>query len=78
VTESLCRGFELVIGFIAHLKLGITNNYTTQNYWVWGLFPSSGILEIRKHDVSETYPVSETSYFIFSRILDDGKYPKTL
>jgi hypothetical protein len=20
--------------------------YKTQNYWVWGLFPSSGILEI--------------------------------
>jgi hypothetical protein len=26
----------------------------TQNYWVFGLFPSSGILENRKHDVSET------------------------
>jgi hypothetical protein len=28
--------------------------YNTQNYWVLGLFPSSGILENRKHDVSET------------------------
>jgi hypothetical protein len=28
--------------------------YNTQNYWVFGLFPSSGILETRKHDVSET------------------------
>jgi hypothetical protein len=28
--------------------------YNTQNYWVFGLFLSSGILETRKHDVSET------------------------
>jgi hypothetical protein len=26
--------------------------YNTQNYWVFELFPSSGILETRKHDVS--------------------------
>jgi hypothetical protein len=32
--------------------------YNTQNYWVFGLYPSSGILENRKHDVSETGPVS--------------------
>jgi hypothetical protein len=32
--------------------------YNTQNYWVLGLFPSSGILETRKHDVSETGSVS--------------------
>jgi hypothetical protein len=31
--------------------------YNTQNYWVFGLFPSSGILENRKH-VSETGYVS--------------------
>jgi hypothetical protein len=30
----------------------------TQSYWVLGLFPSSGILENRKHDVSETGSVS--------------------
>jgi hypothetical protein len=29
-----------------------------QNYWVFGLFPSSGILEDRKHDVLETGSVS--------------------
>jgi hypothetical protein len=29
-----------------------------QNYCVFGLFPSSGILENRKHDVSETGSVS--------------------
>jgi hypothetical protein len=28
--------------------------YNTQNYWGFGLFLSSGILETRKHDVSET------------------------
>jgi hypothetical protein len=27
--------------------------YNTQNYWVFGLFPSSEIQKIRKHDVSE-------------------------
>jgi hypothetical protein len=32
--------------------------YNTQNYWVFGLFPSSGILETRKHDVSEIGSVS--------------------
>jgi hypothetical protein len=47
-----------------------------QNYWYFGLFPSSGILENRKHDVSETGSVSKMPYFLFSRILDDGKRPK--
>jgi hypothetical protein len=32
--------------------------YNTQNYWVFGLFPLPGILETRKHDVSETGSVS--------------------
>jgi hypothetical protein len=27
---------------------------SSQNYWVFGPFPSPGILENRKHDVSET------------------------
>jgi hypothetical protein len=60
---------------------------------VFGLSPSSGILENRKHDVSETgsisllrclpphlvkeTSVSETSCFLFFRIPDDGKSPKT-
>jgi hypothetical protein len=30
----------------------------TQTYWVFGLCPSSGILETRKHNVSETESVS--------------------
>jgi hypothetical protein len=32
--------------------------YNTQNYWVLGLCPSSGILQTRKHNVSETGCVS--------------------
>jgi hypothetical protein len=32
--------------------------YYNQNYWVFGLFSSSDILETRKHDVSETGSVS--------------------
>jgi hypothetical protein len=50
--------------------------YNTQNYWVFGLFPSSGILETRKHDISATDPVCETLCFLVSRILDDGKIQK--
>jgi hypothetical protein len=28
--------------------------YDTKDYWIFRLFPSSGILGTRKHDVSET------------------------
>jgi hypothetical protein len=44
--------------------------YNTQNYWVFGLSPSSGILEKRKYDVSEMdlFP---------SLPEDDGKSPET-
>jgi hypothetical protein len=48
--------------------------YNTQNYWVFGLFSSAGILETRKHDISETSR-SETR-FLVSRIPDDGKVQK--
>jgi hypothetical protein len=37
--------------------------YNTQNYWVFGLSPSSGILQMIKHDVSETGPVIEIRSF---------------
>jgi hypothetical protein len=50
--------------------------YNTQDYWFFWTFPSFGILEIRKHDVSETDPVSETSCFLVSRIPNDGKVRK--
>jgi hypothetical protein len=42
--------------------------YHNQNYWVFGLFSLSGILGTRKHDTSETDPVSEKSCFLISRI----------
>jgi hypothetical protein len=32
--------------------------YNTQNHWVFGLCPLSGILESRKHNISETGSVS--------------------
>jgi hypothetical protein len=36
----------------------LTMVYDTENYWVSGLCPSSGIVETRKHNVSETGSVS--------------------
>jgi hypothetical protein len=36
----------------------LTIMYNTQNYWVFGHFPSSGILENRKQDISDTGSVS--------------------
>jgi hypothetical protein len=36
----------------------LTMVYNTQDYWVFWTFPSSGILENRKHDVSETVSIS--------------------
>jgi hypothetical protein len=36
----------------------LTMVYNTQDYCVFWTFPSSGILETRKHDVSETGSVS--------------------
>jgi hypothetical protein len=50
--------------------------YNTQNYWIFGLCPSFDVLETRKHDVSETDPVSGTLCFLVSKIQDDGKRPK--
>jgi hypothetical protein len=34
--------------------------YNTQNYWVFVLSPSSGILENRKHDVLKNESVSSS------------------
>jgi hypothetical protein len=31
-------------------RKGVTNDSFAQNYWVFGLCPSSGILETRKHN----------------------------
>jgi hypothetical protein len=48
----------------------------TQNYWGFGIFPSSGILGNRGHDIPETDPVSKTSCPLLPKISDDGKCPK--
>jgi hypothetical protein len=52
------------------------NVKSIQNCCFFFLFPASGVLENRKHDVSETDPISETSCFLFPRTLDDGKVKK--
>jgi hypothetical protein len=39
----------------------LTMVYNSQNYWVSGLCPSSGILNTIKHDVSEIVSVSVLS-----------------
>jgi hypothetical protein len=59
-----------------------------QNYWVSGLCPSSGILNSRKPNVSETSssphvrtekdPASETLCFLVFRIADYGQSPEIL
>jgi hypothetical protein len=36
--------------------------YNIQNYWIFGHCPSSGILETRKHNVSENGSVSALRY----------------
>jgi hypothetical protein len=43
----------VTVMFIHEIQL-----WFAQNYWVFGLRPSSGILETRKHNVSETGSVS--------------------
>jgi hypothetical protein len=43
--------------------------YNTQNYWVFGLCTSSGILDTRKHNVSETGSVSVLRCL---HLLEDG------
>jgi hypothetical protein len=52
--------------------------FNTQNYWGVGLFPSSNMVENRKHDVSETGSVSvlKCLHLLFSRIPDKGNVQK--
>jgi hypothetical protein len=47
--------------------------HNAQNCWLSGRCPSSGILNTREHDVSETDPVSETLCSPVFRIPDDGQ-----
>jgi hypothetical protein len=49
ITTSKCHTNGLMI---------IWDKNQLQDYWVFWTFPSSGILETRKHDVSETGSVS--------------------
>jgi hypothetical protein len=51
--------------------------YNSQNYWVFGLHPSSGILKTVEHNILETDPVSKTLCSLVFRIPDDGQCPKT-
>jgi hypothetical protein len=51
--------------------------YNTQNYCVSGLCPSFGILNTRKHNVSETNSISEILRFLVIRIPDDAQSPET-
>jgi hypothetical protein len=43
--------------------------YKTQNYWVFGLCPLSGILKTRKNNISETLSVLSS---------DEGETPTVL
>jgi hypothetical protein len=45
--------------------------YNTQNYCVLGLYPTSDILETRRHKVSETDRLSET---LFSSFQNTGRW----
>jgi hypothetical protein len=51
---------ELFSGVTTGNSGHIPLNYeiSTQNHWVFGLFPSSGTLDIRKHSVAEIGSVS--------------------
>jgi hypothetical protein len=73
--SALFAGLGTILMYCRFWRV-LTMVYNTQDYWVFWTFPSSCILETRKHDVSETDPVSETSCFLVSRILDDGKVQK--
>jgi hypothetical protein len=35
--------------------------HNTQNYWIFGFYPSTGILKNRKHNVSETGTVPSSN-----------------
>jgi hypothetical protein len=58
--ESQCPGRDMNTKppEYSYTKLTDSKNSLQQNYWVLGLYPSSGILENRKHDVSESVSVS--------------------
>jgi hypothetical protein len=50
--------------------------YNTQDCWVFGLCPSSGILKnTKEHNVSESRSVSETLCFLGYRTMDEVQKP---
>jgi hypothetical protein len=55
--------------------------YNTQQYWVSGFCPPSGIPSRRKHNVSECggrkYILFPKCCFLAFRILDNGQIPET-
>jgi hypothetical protein len=58
--------------------------YNTWSHWVSGLWPSSGILNTRKHNVSskgnmekQLDSFSETLCFLVFRVPDDVPSPET-
>jgi hypothetical protein len=56
----------------------LTMVYNTQNYWVFGLFPSSGILQNIKHDVSVNVFVSVFRWGAKTPDLSKGPNPVVL
>jgi hypothetical protein len=53
ITDSLCQCYVIIASYLRYIRQA----YNLQNYWVFGFFPSSGILENGKH-ISETGSVS--------------------
>jgi hypothetical protein len=58
--------------------------YNIQNHWLSGLYPLFGILNTKKHNVSEhecscisLFPSPETLCFLVFRIPDNGQSPMT-
>jgi hypothetical protein len=54
VQQIMRRSDELLAGVpvLFYNSKYIRTNGITQNYWIFGLYPSSGILQTRKHNVS--------------------------
>jgi hypothetical protein len=48
------RFIETVLHFLLKPCASTVNKQISQNHWVFGLCPSSGILNTREHNVSET------------------------
>jgi hypothetical protein len=63
-------------------RFSLLNTLMLQNYRLYlsellGFCPSSKFLNTRKHNISQTDPVSETMCFLVFRIKGDGQSPET-